>query len=170
MRLLLVRHAPAVKREVFHSKGRNDDALRPLTQSGQEKMRRYAKALRRRLGDISSLYSSPLLRAKQTAEILGRVYGRESEIVEELLPETPFKEFLLWLQSKKTRAQDQVIVIVGHEPHLSLLAGWLLTGEIESVFDKFEKGGACLLNFPLKISAGKAKLVWFLNPPSRDKA
>ena len=52
---------------------------------------------------------------------------------------------------------------VGHEPNLSSLAGYLLTGRDRS-FLELRKGGAVLLDFPGRIVAGGAILQWHLAP------
>jgi len=55
------------------------------------------------------------------------------------------------------------VAVVGHEPYLAFLAGWLLTGRHES-FVELKKGGACLLEFDDPPAAGNATLVWSIAP------
>ncbi len=52
---------------------------------------------------------------------------------------------------------------VGHEPSLSLILSWLLTGNERRLL-AFRKGGACLLDFPDEPGAGTATLLWALTP------
>ena len=52
---------------------------------------------------------------------------------------------------------------MGHEPSISLILSWLLTGSERRIF-AFRKGGACLLDFPDEVGAGTATLVWALTP------
>jgi len=53
---------------------------------------------------------------------------------------------------------------VGHEPSLSQILGWLLTGTDRRLF-AFRKGGACLLEFGEDEPAGgTATLLWALTP------
>jgi 2,3-bisphosphoglycerate-dependent phosphoglycerate mutase len=52
----------------------------PLTERGVEQARELAG----RIGSVRQIYSSPLRRAVQTAEVVGAVIGRTVEIVEEL--------------------------------------------------------------------------------------
>ena len=67
MELLLVRHAVAEARD---PRRWPDDRDRPLTQQGEARMRRAARGLGRVVPDVDLLFSSPLARAWQTAEIL----------------------------------------------------------------------------------------------------
>ena len=52
---------------------------------------------------------------------------------------------------------------VGHEPSISLILSWLLTGN-ERRIHAFRKGGACLLEFEGEVAAGTATLLWALTP------
>ena len=159
MRLLLIRHAIAEEREDFVRTGK-DDRLRPLTDEGRKKMKQAARGLRTLVPDIDLLATSPLTRAAQTAAILDSVFGGLDEVeIEELSPETTPEELLRWL-----RQQDKkVIAAVGHEPSLSQILGWLLTGTDRRIF-AFRKGGACLLQLPDDPAGGTATLLWALTP------
>ena len=57
---------------------------------------------------------------------------------------------------------DGVIVLVGHEPHLSSFLGRLL-GAPSSEGMSFAKGGAALVEVPGRLEEG-GRLVWFLPP------
>ncbi len=159
MQLLLIRHAIAEEREDFAKTGK-DDRLRPLTDEGRKKMKQAARGLKGLVPEIDLLATSPLTRAAQTAAILDSVYGGLKEVeIDELSPETTPEDFLLWLRKQK---QD-VVAAVGHEPSLSLILSWLLTGNERRLF-AFRKGGACLLEFPDEPAAGTATLAWALTP------
>ena len=80
MKLLLVRHAIAEEAEAFIAAG-GTDAQRPLTEIGRKKMRKGANRLRALLGRIDVLAHSPLLRARETAELIARACG-EPPLVE----------------------------------------------------------------------------------------
>jgi len=159
MKLLIVRHAIAEDREEFARTGK-DDSLRPITDEGRKKMKQGARGLKTLVPEIDLLATSPLTRAAQTAAVLDSVYGglREVEITE-LEPETSPVEFLSWL-----RKQDgENVAVVGHEPSISLIVSWLLTGTEKRLLS-FRKGGACLLEFPGEVGAGTASLLWALTP------
>ena len=157
MKLLLIRHAIAEEREDFAKTGR-DDRLRPLTDEGRKKMKQAARGLREIVPEIGLLATSPLTRAAQTGAIVDSVYGGLKEVeIEELAPEATPNDFLRWLRKQKA----EVLAAVGHEPSLSLILSWLLTGNERRLF-AFRKGGACLLEFPDEVGAGTAILLWAL--------
>ena len=161
MRLLLIRHAIAEEREDFVRTGK-DDSLRPLTDEGRKKMKQAARGLRTLVPEIDLLATSPLTRAAQTAAILDSVFGGLDEVeIEELSPETTPEELLRWLRQQDKK--NHVIAAVGHEPSLSQILGWLLTGTDRRIF-AFRKGGACLLDLPDDPAGGTATLLWALTP------
>ncbi len=159
MELLVVRHAIAEDREVFAATGR-EDALRPLTAEGTRKMKRTARGIREIVGGIDVLVSSPFTRANETAEILRREYELDRvETARELEPGTSLPDVVTWLE----RFDQGVVAIVGHEPHLGRLVTYLVTG-IERSAVEVKKGGACLIEFDGKPSAGKGRLIWAIPP------
>lgn len=159
MRLLLIRHAVAEEREDFARTGK-DDRLRPLTDEGRRKMKQGARGLRQLVPGIDLLATSPLTRAAQTGAILDSVYDGLKEVeVEQLAPEATPEDFLRWLRKRK----EETVAVVGHEPSLSLILSWLLTGNERRIF-AFRKGGACLLEFSDEPGAGTATLLWALTP------
>ncbi len=159
MQLLLIRHAIAEEQEDFAKTGK-DDRLRPLTDEGRKKMKQAARGLKGLVPEIDLLATSPLTRAAQTGAILDSVYGGLKEVeIDELAPETTSEDFLRWLRKQKA----DVVAAVGHEPSLSLILSWLLTGNERRLF-AFRKGGACLLEFPDEPAAGTATLAWALTP------
>ena len=166
MKLLLIRHAIAEEREDFAKTGK-DDRLRPLTDEGRKKMRQAARGLQTIAPEIDLLATSPLTRAAQTGAIVDSVYGGLKEVeIEELSPESTPNDFLRWLRKQKAGC----IAAVGHEPSISLLLSWLLTGSERRIFS-FRKGGAALVDFPGEVGAGTATLVWALTPAQlRDLA
>jgi phosphohistidine phosphatase len=159
MKLLLIRHAIAEESEDFAKTGK-DDRLRPLTDEGRKKMKQGAKGLREIFPGIDLLATSPLTRAAQTGAILDSVYGGLKEVeIEELAPEATPTDFLRWLRKQKAES----IAAVGHEPSISLILSWFLTGTERRVYS-FRKGGACLLEFTGEVAAGTATLLWALTP------
>jgi phosphohistidine phosphatase len=165
MNLLVIRHAIAEDKEVFARTGRGDDQ-RPLTDLGRSKMRRVASGLRVLVPRLATLASSPLLRARETAEIVAPSFKvPRVEIVEALRPDQPFDAFLDWLRERAEPNDDsRTIAIVGHEPHLGGLVTWLMTRTNESRLE-LKKGAACLLHFAdSPPDAGAAVLRWALTP------
>jgi phosphohistidine phosphatase len=155
----MIRHAIAEEREDFARTGKDDD-LRPLTDEGRKKMKQGARGLRKLVPEIGLLATSPLARAAQTAAIVDSVYDGLDEVeIDELKPEAAPEDFLRWLRQQKAGT----VAVVGHEPSISLLLSWLLTGTEKRIFS-FRKGGACLLEFPGEVGAGTATLLWALTP------
>ena len=160
MQLLVIRHAVAEDRDHWAFSG-HPDAERPLTGDGKRRMKRGAAGLRGVVPRLDTLATSPLVRARDTAAIVAREYGgMEVETLPELAPERGADDLLPWLRN---RAPDDCVAIVGHEPGLGFLVGWLLTGRHET-FVELKKGAACLLEFDDPPAAGNATLVWALAP------
>ena len=160
MKLLIVRHAIAEDRFEF-ARHEVDDAERPLTAKGIERMRAGARGLRRAVERVDVLATSPLRRARQTADILQEVLGApKPTVVEQLTPGREPDELADWLGFLPA---DATVAVVGHEPDLSELVGWLTTGEAHSLVE-LKKGAACLLEIPGAPCAGCAALEWLLPP------
>jgi phosphohistidine phosphatase len=132
MRLYLMQHALAYSTE--------EDAERPLNPDGVKQAKQSASGIKR-LGLVFDLImTSPKRRAKQTAALVAeQVRYPYSDIMttEALLPGRTPAELLELLQKEST---DSRILIVGHLPHLALLAETLSGGDLV-----FENAGlACL--------------------------
>lgn len=160
MKLLLVRHGIAEEAETFIAGG-GSDAQRPLTEIGRRKMRKGANRLRAQIRQIDLLASSPLLRARETAEIIAQVFGG-LPIVER--PELDFgyppDAVVAWLAHGPVNG---LVTAVGHEPQLSLLAG-LLLADVAQPLLIFRKGGMALIEFNGPVEAGGGMLLWALTP------
>ena len=144
-----------------------DDGLRPLTADGARRMRRNARGLARALSPPAALFTSPFVRAVSTAAILlERAWpeGLTAVVADELRPDRHPAELLALLKSAvRKQGRLSTIAIVGHEPHLSLAAGWLMSTDERALFE-LKKGGACLLDFTAGLEAGRARLVWLATP------
>jgi phosphohistidine phosphatase len=159
MKLLIIRHAIAEDRDEFARTGK-DDRLRPLTDDGRKRMKQAARGLKSLVPELDLLATSPLTRAAQTGAVLDSVYGGLSEVeIRELAPESTPLEFLSWLRKQTA----ETVAVVGHEPSISLIVSWLLTGTEKRIYS-FRKGGACLLEFAGEVGAGTASLLWALTP------
>jgi phosphohistidine phosphatase len=159
VQLLIIRHAIAEDREEFAKGGEPDDD-RPLTGFGKQRMVRNTRGLRRVARTIDLLATSPLKRAVQTARIVGEAYGiEEIAVCEAMRPERQMKDFARWLSRHRDYA---VVAVVGHDPHVSTLATWLLTGLPEPRV-QFKKGGCLALDIPDRAEGG-ATLLWAMSP------
>ncbi len=160
MQLILIRHAPASDRVEWAASGRPDEE-RPLTEEGLAKMRRALRGLRRVLETPERLYSSPLLRARQTAELLPEHYPRlRVEITPHLAPEADPEATLAWIA---TLDGCRSLALVGHEPHLSALLALLVHGRPELGTMPMRKGGVAILELDAPRPAS-ACLMAFLPP------
>src|SRR3954469_737413 len=100
MNLLVIRHAIAEDKDAFAASGRSDDQ-RPLTAAGRSKMRRAAEGLRSTCPRVAAVASSPLLRARETADIVAPAFRlARVEIVDALRPDRPFEELAEWLRRR----------------------------------------------------------------------
>lgn len=163
MKLILVRHGTAIEREEA-VKMKIDDSQRPLIEKGRERTRRLAKFLKETCGDIEVLVTSPLLRAVQTAEILNGVI-RSTKVCEasELVPEAPPQAFARWIQNAVP--QGTSLMVVGHEPQLSVFASWCLAGQSMGFIDLKKSGAICLeVETFDHIGPGGAELKWVVSP------
>ncbi|HEY2027219.1 MAG TPA: phosphohistidine phosphatase SixA [Gemmatimonadaceae bacterium] len=162
MQLLVIRHGVAEDKDAFARTG-EDDSLRPLTASGKREMRFVAKGLKAAAPKIAVLASSRLVRAQQTAAIVADEYGIDDVVaLDALAPETPPSALLEWLRDVDNQADArEVVAVVGHEPHLSSVVSWLMTGETESHV-ALKKGGACRVDFDTRPTAGRGELRWLM--------
>lgn len=160
MKLLIIRHAKAEDRSGAPF-ARQPDADRRLTDAGRKDMRKTAKGLREIAPAIDVLAASPLVRARETSEIVAKVFG-VPEITELALlaPDGDKHALIGWL---KEQPADHVIAIVGHEPYLSTFASLMISGEDKSML-ALKKGACCLIEFHDRPSAGNGTLLWLLQP------
>lgn len=163
MELILIRHGLAEDRVEFAKKNL-DDQLRPLTLKGRKRLQKICVRLQDFIGELDLIVSSPLTRARQTAEIVAQIYF-ETKVVEapELVPQGPPQAFLKWLRVQGKHSQR--IVVVGHEPQLSNFISYLLAGKTDSFID-LKKGGVVCLRMESFAQAQpeSAELLWAIPP------
>jgi phosphohistidine phosphatase len=159
MELLLIRHAIA---EEVDPERWPDDRGRPLTRAGAARFRAVARALARICETPEEVFSSPLRRTWQTAEILETACGWPAPTaLPSLEPGVKSAETITSLQSTTDRER---IVLVGHEPSLHELVAFLLGGARSAVALEMKKGGAALVRCDAGIRAGGGCLLWLLPP------
>ncbi len=148
MKVCFLRHGPAAAR----GPGIDDDA-RPLTPEGRLRTREAARGIRRlRLG-IDGIWTSPLPRARETAEILARALRLPAPKVSDLL--RPGVPPLRWLRLLRGTCP----VLVGHEPDLGEAVA-LLTGGRPDAFP-LKKAGLAVVELE---SARRGSLRLLLPP------
>ena len=155
MRLLIIRHATAVPR------GTPDmpDDERPLTKQGERRFRRVAEGLARLIKRPDNLLSSPLPRARRTAEIAAKAWGKVEVEDEAALAGGSYDQLATALRRFPA---ESTVAVVGHEPDLSALLAKLL-GSSRGERLAFKKGGAALVDVPGSLAEG-GTLVWYMPP------
>jgi phosphohistidine phosphatase len=119
------------------------------------------------------IFSSPLVRARETAEIVERglrLHGR-LELTEHLGPSGDMEKLVH--QLNKVRPAPESILLVGHEPYLSSLISLLCTGGSHLSLT-LKKGGLCRIKVESLSVARCASLEWLLSSrligPKRRKS
>jgi phosphohistidine phosphatase len=159
--LLVMRHGVAEDKESFATTG-EDDSLLSLTKEGRWKLEQATKGLRRLLSSLDVIATSPFTRAEQTAKILAAEYDCATvERLDALTPDGTPQKFMAWLRQRESNDR---VAAVGHDPQLTSLVSWLVTGEAVEGRILLRKGGACLLQFDGQPRMGKAMLIWALTP------
>ena len=157
MELLIIRHAIAFERD---RRRWPDDAARPLSPAGIRRSRKAASGLRELCKVPDRLLSSPLIRARETANILTEVAGwPRAEIVPELKP----GEATLAVLTLLSKDRSKRIAIVGHQPDLSgLLTACLLKDNALPI--ELKKNAVACLSFAGRVRVGSAALKWLATP------
>jgi phosphohistidine phosphatase len=109
------------------------------------------------------ILSSPLIRARQTAEIVAKELKSKQRIVlaNELSPGGGVKKLVQKISGLKSSPEN--LLLVGHEPDLGQLISLLVTGKTGGGF-VLKKGGLAKLELAT-LRAGKcATLAWLLTP------
>ena len=123
MNLLILRHGKA------EAKGHKKDFDRELIERGFEEARKAGKLLKATGHLPHIVLTSPLVRAKQTAETFCEAAEIDGPVVQDWLasgmhPETALSEL-------KAFAEHRRVMIVGHEPDLSDLIAWICGGTVD---------------------------------------
>jgi phosphohistidine phosphatase len=159
--LLLVRHAIAFNRDPDQWP---NDGERPLTPQGEARFRKAARGLARLWPSIELVLSSPYARAWRTAEILAEEASWPgAEPCPELEAEQRPSEAMRALRAR-SNLNIASLALVGHEPNLSEMASFLLTGGQSRLFIEMKKGGVACLAFEERPAPGKAILRWVATP------
>jgi len=158
MKLYLIRHGLAGQ----HGDYANDDD-RPLTTEGKRKTEQVAKRLRSLELQFDLILTSPLTRAKQTAEILkGAHLSDVLDVAGYLAPGGDIQCWHTWLEAWRT--PEKSLALVGHEPDLSRWAELLIWGEVRDRI-LLKKAGTIGLDVPDSGSAISNSQLFWLTPP-----
>ena len=157
MRILLVRHGPAVDPYATST-----DEARWLTEAGRRRVRKVAKALAELGLEPSIVFTSPFVRAVQTAEALASGQPRFEgpiEVVRALAPEQGSTAQAL--APLERVPNDALVFLVGHEPKIRALAAHL--SEVPG-FPGFQPGAACLVEH----DGEHGRFEWMMDPETTD--
>ena len=155
MNVYILRHAKAD----FGSKGEDP----PVSEQGEKQVAHVMKVARENWGFSPTVVaSSPILRARQTADIVKKSMGGNFKVaVDECLsPDSKPKDVLKFLSKLK---RDDRVVLISHMPLIFELLYELIggRGEVELL-----NGSIAAVEFKGKASSGKGKLVWLVQPPA----
>ena len=158
MELLIVRHAIAFERDRQRWR---DDGARPLSPVGIRQSRKAAAGLKEFSKAPDRLLTSPLVRARQTAQILTEVAGwPQAEVVPELSPGGAAPAVLTLLGQQRGKR----VAIVGHQPDLGTLLTACLLGEDGTLAIDMKKNAVACVSFEGSPRAGRAVLQWLATP------
>ena len=157
--LFLMRHGIALDRT---SPLAADDAARPLTPKGRKRIARIARALLKMGYEFDWIVTSPLVRAAETAEIAAAAQSPNPPVDKcaALGPGGSPEDVLAFLAKNADRKR---VMLVGHEPDLSALAGRLIGAGRDANLE-FKKGGCCLIEYDSEPARYTGRLVWWLTP------
>lgn len=135
-----------------------DDERRDLTPEGEAALRAAGELWRRLNLRPDVVLSSPLLRARRTAEIAGGQVGREPILDDRLRPGADWADFARAMAVHAAGARR--VLLVGHEPDLSSTISRLTNAS--SV--RMRPGGLACLEFPGVPEPGSGEIAWLIDP------
>ena len=153
--LYLLRHAIAVP----HGTPGVAESQRPLTPKGEQRMKEVARGLRKLDLALQRIVTSPLPRARRTAEIVAGELGladrlEESDVLSAGAPARAIRDWLV------TRPEGR-LMIVGHNPDFTELVGVLLGLSTSALPFELKKAGIAAL---AAHDTGGFELEWFVTP------
>lgn len=152
-RLYFLRHGKAVA----PSDWRGEDGLRPLAPEGEAAVRREAAALAGMGLALDLILTSPLARARRTAELVAGALGLEDRLAEDEHLSGGFDAGTL-LAVLAAHDDPGNVLLVGHEPALGAVVAELIGGGRVAL----AKGG--LARVDLDADGRRGELVWLLTP------
>jgi phosphohistidine phosphatase len=158
MELYLIRHAEAYR---LGERGVTADEDRALTEAGEAHAKQVGSGLQRRGVRPGLILASPLVRARQTADLLAAQWtapAPEVRVCEELAPGGKRRKLA---RAVRDGGQDQVVV-VGHEPDLGDWLGWLIVSK-KAQLDLAKAGVACV-RCDDEAGKGAGTLLWLVPP------
>lgn len=137
------------------------EAERPLTEEGRDKMLKAAKGIASVVGEVDIILTSPFKRAHETALLAARVLGGKEKVVtfDPLKSGTPLPTLLAAFAPYQ---HAERLMVVGHEPDLSLFASALIGVKRSAL--ALKKGGLCRVDVDQLPPQEPGILRWLLTP------
>ena len=112
--------------------------------------------------ELDWIVTSPLVRAVETAEVVGESLGVTvpMDFCDALRPGGSAEALISFLSRHSNRRR---VLTVGHEPDLSAMAARLI-GAARHANLGFKKGGCCLITFNEFPPKSPGQLIWWLTP------
>jgi len=125
-------------------------------------MKKIASAFKDLGVEPDLIVSSPFIRASQTASILAKILKYKGDVVysDSLVPMGKPDDMIGEINEKYSVDE---LMLVGHEPNLSMLMSVLLAGNPD-ISINFKKGGVCCLSVDNLHYDRKAVLEWLITP------
>jgi phosphohistidine phosphatase len=163
MDLIIIRHAWAGQ---YGDPEWPDDTQRPLTKKGRKRFAAMVGILNQRGLEPSIIATSPMVRCRETSQILGDNLFNDAEIVErdELLPHGDLGSLLNWTAQRAEKHQQ--IAWVGHAPDVEQITALLIGQPGASI--RFSKGAIADVRFSNSIAIGVGELRWLLTAKLLD--
>jgi phosphohistidine phosphatase len=152
MNLYIMRHGEALPT----GGAIQEDAQRPLSALGKTQVQGVAEGLRRRRLQLTAVFSSPLVRAQETAQIIAQVMNMAPPTASAALAPNASPAGLSALLASQNSAQS--ILWVAHHPDVTVWTAFL-AGLDSSVCPIF--GTASIAALQLEPSKKKAEFLWF---------
>ena len=130
------------------------DHERPLTKDGLKKMKEQARTLAGLGVKVDAILSSPYTRAYQTADIVAGKLGMEVKTEPLLAPGFNVDKLMEIVESF---ADDQALLLIGHEPNFSMVIAELIGGGRVQL----KKGALARVDVSREL---QGELVWLLQP------
>jgi len=154
MQIFILRHGVAESHEAHKA-----DARRALTSKGKSEVRRVLSLARGANLTPDYVFSSPLLRARETAAVVKKLFGTKDFVeTKSLLPAA--NPQAMWKELAALKDAKQVL-LAGHEPHLSNLIRFLLGAAV--VVD-LKKGALVRIDCEGLLGPPRGVLKWMLTP------
>ncbi len=159
MKLYLMRHGIANDPD---GSSLEADSQRTLTAKGRDKINKIARILKKLDIKPGLILSSPYVRAEQTATILIKEFNCKKDMkFSGLLAPTGKAEAIISEIVENYMVAE--LLIVGHEPCLSLLISTLVAGHPDLAIN-IKKGGVCCLSAGDLRTERHATIEWLLTP------